>query len=116
MTLRFRDAARLERNWVCLCRAVAQDLRKFMTTAHSAFRADQSSLSSVPNRPNCAASARGFTDAEWRKACRGEQASARGALEIAALDQIGLDDVLDRIARLGQLRPPSSRRPTGPPP
>src|SRR3984957_6691033 len=33
---------------------------------------------------------------------RGEQAAAWRALHEALLDQIGLDDLLDRIARLGQ--------------
>ncbi|MGY3424773.1 hypothetical protein ACVWZW_005248 [Bradyrhizobium sp. F1.13.4] len=46
--------------------------------------------------------ARGLADAEVAEGVRGEQAAARGALQIAALDQIGLDDVLNRIARLGQ--------------
>ena len=35
---------------------------------------------------------------------RGQQPAARGALQIAALDQERLDDVLDGIARLLQRR------------
>ena len=34
----------------------------------------------------------------------GEQAAARGALQEALLDQKRLDDLLDRVARLGQRR------------
>src|SRR3546814_20234623 len=32
----------------------------------------------------------------------GQQAAARGALQEALLDQVGLDDVFQRVARLGQ--------------
>ncbi|MGY4509803.1 hypothetical protein ACVIN2_003257 [Bradyrhizobium sp. USDA 3650] len=38
----------------------------------------------------------------WRKACEVSRRPRGGALQIATLDQIGLDDVLDRVARLGQ--------------
>src|SRR5690348_6788631 len=44
--------------------------------------------------------ARGLGEAEMAEGVRGQQPSARGALQIAALDQIGLDDVLDGVARL----------------
>ena len=33
---------------------------------------------------------------------RGQQAPARRALHEAQLDEVGLDDVLDRVARLGE--------------
>ena len=36
------------------------------------------------------------------KSVQHQQASARRALQQALLDQIGLDDVLDGVARLGQ--------------
>src|SRR5712672_1509579 len=46
--------------------------------------------------------ARGLGKAEMAEGVRGQQTPARGALQIAALDQKRLDDVLDRIARLRQ--------------
>src|SRR6266567_3190331 len=46
--------------------------------------------------------ARRFGEAEMAKGMRGQEPAARGALQMAALDQIGLDDVLDRISRLRQ--------------
>ena len=46
--------------------------------------------------------ARGLGEAEMTEGVRGQKTSARGALQVAALDQIGLDDVLDGITRLGQ--------------
>src|SRR6202040_2021879 len=48
--------------------------------------------------------ARGLGEAEMTERMRGQQPPARGALQIAALDQKRLDDVLDRIARLRQRR------------
>src|ERR1041385_2351376 len=48
--------------------------------------------------------ARGLGEAEMTERVRGEQPAARRALQIAALDQERLDDVLDRIARLRQCR------------
>src|SRR5215207_10478709 len=42
--------------------------------------------------------------AEVAEGVRREHAPARGALNEALLDQIGLDDVLDGVARLGQRR------------
>src|SRR5262249_34302350 len=44
--------------------------------------------------------AAGLGEAEMTEGVRREQAAARRALQIPALDQIGLDDVFDRIARL----------------
>src|SRR4051812_34873809 len=41
--------------------------------------------------------ARGLGEAEMLEGVRGEQPAARGALQIAALNQKRLDDVLDRI-------------------
>src|ERR1700694_3985069 len=46
--------------------------------------------------------ARGFGEAEMAKRMRGQHPSARRALQIAALDQERLDDVLDGVARLGK--------------
>src|SRR5450631_927789 len=46
--------------------------------------------------------ARGLSEAEMAEGVRSEKPTARGALQIAALDQKRLDDVLDRIARLRQ--------------
>src|ERR1700680_656039 len=46
--------------------------------------------------------ARGFSEAEMAEGVRGQQPPARGALQIAALDQERLDDVLDGVARLRQ--------------
>src|SRR3982075_3717629 len=48
--------------------------------------------------------ARGLGKAEMLEGVRGQEPSARRALQIAALDQEGLDDVLDGIARLRQRR------------
>src|SRR3954447_22056180 len=39
---------------------------------------------------------------EMAEGVRGEQAAARGPLQIATLDQIGLEEVVDRVAWLGQ--------------
>src|SRR5882757_3256539 len=57
------------------------------------FTAEQSELRRI---------ARGLGEAEMPEGMRGQQPSARGALQIAALDQERLDDVLDGIARLRQ--------------
>src|SRR5206468_12471313 len=46
--------------------------------------------------------ARGLGKPEMAEGMRGQETPARGALQIAALDQERLDDVLDRIARLRQ--------------
>src|ERR1700726_3291289 len=43
--------------------------------------------------------ARGLGEAEMAEGVRGQQTPARGALQIAALDQERLDDILDGIAR-----------------
>lgn len=44
--------------------------------------------------------ARRFGEAEMTEGMRGQQPTARGALQITALDQIGFDNVLDGVARL----------------
>src|SRR5262245_53021703 len=44
----------------------------------------------------------GFCEAEVAKGVRGEQTPARRALDEALLDQEGLDDLLDGVARLRQ--------------
>src|ERR1700741_2877492 len=62
------------------------------------------SLLLVPEQPELRGIARGFGEAEMAEGVGGEKAAARGALQVAALDQIGLNDVLDRIARLRQRR------------
>src|SRR4051812_42240767 len=46
----------------------------------------------------------GLGKAEVFEGVRGQEPPARRALEVAALDQKRLDDVLDRIARFGQGR------------
>src|SRR6266478_10168667 len=48
--------------------------------------------------------ARGLGEAKMAEGMRGQQPPAGGALQIAALDQKRLDDVLDRVARLRQRR------------
>ena len=63
------------------------------------IRAEQAELRRV---------ARGLGEAEMTEGMCGQETATRRALEIAALDEIGLDDVLDRIARLGQRRRHSS--------
>jgi hypothetical protein len=44
--------------------------------------------------------ARGFGETEMAEGMRGQEPAARGALQIAALDQKRLDDVLDGVGRL----------------
>src|SRR5579885_3836104 len=46
--------------------------------------------------------ARGFGKTEMLEGVRGKHSPARRALDEAFLDQIRLDDVLDRVARLGE--------------
>src|SRR5437868_8336867 len=58
----------------------------------------------VPEQAELRGVARGLGETEMAERVRGEQPPARGALQIAALDQERLDDVLDRIARLRQCR------------
>src|ERR1700686_5584370 len=48
--------------------------------------------------------ARGLGETEMAERMRGQQPAARRALQIAALNQERLDDVLDRVARLRQRR------------
>ena len=60
-----------------------------------AFIAKQSELCRI---------ARGFREAKMAKCVGGQKPSARRTLQIAALNEIGLDDVLDGIARLRQRR------------
>src|SRR3954447_23303393 len=42
----------------------------------------------------------GLGEAEMAEGVRGQETAARGALQVAALDQERLDDVLDGVARL----------------
>src|SRR5258706_13762630 len=58
----------------------------------------------VAEQPELRRIARGLGEAEMAKRMRGQQPPARRALQITALDQKRLDDVLDRIARLRQPR------------
>src|SRR5258706_3980668 len=58
----------------------------------------------VAKQPELRRIARGLGEAEMAKRMRGQQPPARRALEITALDQERLDDILDRIARLRQRR------------
>src|SRR5260370_34929118 len=59
------------------------------------FTAEQSELRRI---------ARGLGEAEMAERMRGQQPAARGALQIAALNQKWLEDVLDPIARLRHAR------------
>src|SRR5216117_629018 len=52
----------------------------------------------VAKQPELRRIARGLGKTEMAEGVRGQQPSARRALQIAALDQKRLDDVLDRIA------------------
>src|SRR3954469_21148372 len=87
-------------NGVRLCRPSARADRKF-TTAGAVCRSVVA-LVGPEQAELCRRIARGLADAEMAESVRGEQAAARGPLQIAALDQIRLDDVFDRIARLRQ--------------
>src|SRR5205814_5514952 len=58
----------------------------------------------APEQSELRGVARGFSEAEMAEGVRGQEPAARGALQIAALDQEWLDDVLDRVARLRQRR------------
>ena len=62
----------------------------------------QSSPSSSGSRPWVISGRCGTARPRWRKACGGQQPPARRAVEEAQLQQIGLDDVLDGVARFGQ--------------
>ena len=64
--------------------------------------AESSALISSSNSDGLQRLARRLGEAEMAEGVRGQQAAARRALHEALLDQIGLDDVLDRVARLGQ--------------
>src|SRR5690242_3935185 len=79
------------------CRSSARDHQKFMKGARR-LRRSVVALVGAEQAELCRRIARGLGDAEMAEGVRGEQAAARGALEVAALDQIRLDDVLDRIA------------------
>src|ERR1700759_4917734 len=56
----------------------------------------------VPEQPELRRIARGLRETEMTEGMGGQQAAARGALQIAALNQKRFDDVLDRVARLRQ--------------
>src|SRR5947209_12306412 len=56
----------------------------------------------VAEQPELRRIARGLGEAEMAERMRGQQPPARGTLQIAALDQERLDDVLDPVARLRQ--------------
>src|SRR5260370_37730740 len=64
-------------------------------TSVVALAAEQSELRRI---------AGGLGEAEMAEGMRGQKPAARGALQIAALDQERLDDVLDGVARLRQRR------------
>src|SRR3977135_1679363 len=61
-------------------------------------------LATLPEQSELRRIARGFGDAEMAERMRGQQPPARRALQIAALNQERLDDILDGIARLRQRR------------
>src|SRR3954447_24010156 len=61
-------------------------------------------LLALPEQAELRGIARGLSEAEMSEGVRGQQPAARGALQIAALDQERLDDVLDGVARLRQRR------------
>src|SRR5689334_1327408 len=58
----------------------------------------------VAEQPELRGIARWLSEAEMSEGVRGQKPAARGALQIAALDQERLDDVLDGVARLRQRR------------
>src|SRR5882762_6648625 len=61
-------------------------------------------LLALPEQPKLRRVARGFGEAEMAEGVRGQKPAPRGALQIAALDQERLDDVLDGVTRLRQRR------------
>lgn len=64
------DATRLKRKWGALVQTLCTRSPEIHDGPTVRTCADQSSLSSVPNRPNCAAASRdGSLMPRWRKAC-----------------------------------------------
>src|SRR6266436_2185355 len=61
-------------------------------------------LATLPEQSELRRIARGFGEAEMAERMRGQQPAARRALQIAALNQERLDDILDGVARLRQRR------------
>src|SRR6478752_7120149 len=82
------------------CRPSARDDREFLTAG--AVCRSVVALVGPEQAELCRRIARGLGYPEMAEGVRGEQAAARGPLQIATLDQIGFDDVFDRVARLGQ--------------
>ena len=58
----------------------------------------------LPEQPELRRLPRRLGEAEMAEGVAGQQAAARRALQEALLQQEGLDDVLDRVARLGERR------------
>src|SRR6202165_5770361 len=88
---------KLQRNWDAFVQISSSAALTIAVGATSvvAFAAEQSELRRIACR---------LGKAEVAEGMRGQQPPARGALQITALDQKRLDDVLDRIARLRQCR------------
>src|SRR6266705_5675834 len=61
-------------------------------------------LATLPEQSELRRIARGLGEAEMAERMRGQQPAARRALQIAALNQERLDDILDGVARLRQRR------------
>src|SRR6266516_1246763 len=61
-------------------------------------------LATLPEQSELRRIARGFGEAEMAERMRGQEPAARRALQIAALNQERLDDILDGVARLRQRR------------
>src|SRR5258707_15686816 len=59
-------------------------------------------LATLPEQSELRRIARGFGEAEMAERMRGQQPPARRALQIAALNQERLDDILYSVARLRQ--------------
>src|SRR5882757_4225842 len=79
----------VNRDASCSCPEIEAELRWLF------FTTEQSELCRI---------ARGLGEAEMPECMRGQQSSARGTLQIAALNQKRLDDVFDGVARLGKGR------------
>src|SRR6202022_1602851 len=88
---------KLQRNWDAFVQISSSAALTIAVGATSvvAFAAEQSELRRIACR---------LGKAEVAEGMGGQQPPARGALQITALDQKRLDDVLDSIARLRQCR------------
>src|SRR3954447_22237335 len=103
IVMRLLDAILLERKWGGFVQTLCTRSPEIHDGASSLqLRRSVVALVGAEQADLCRRIARGLADAEMAEGVRGEQAAARGPLQIATLDQIRLDDVFDRIARLRQ--------------